>query len=75
MKSAINKGQQGPEIFDVIDVGFLPSRFGRKHGLIQPYKVATWDENTVTAPRTPEGHQASDYYGVLAFRREQGHRR
>ncbi len=35
-------------------------------GLIQPYKVATWDEIPDSA-KDPDGYWYGDYYGVLAF--------
>ena len=58
-----NKGAQAP---DVIDVGFAFGPSSKKDGLIQPYKVSTWDsipENLKDA----EGFWYGDYYGVLTF--------
>ncbi|MCS6844746.1 MAG: extracellular solute-binding protein [Caldilineales bacterium] len=61
-----NKNNKGPQAPDVIDVGFS---FGPQivaEGLVQPYKVATWD----TIPdnvKDPNGYWYGDYYGVLAF--------
>ena len=61
-----NKGNTGPQAPDVIDVGlsFVPS--SKKDGLIQPYKVATWDSIPDSA-KDAEGFWYGDYYGVLAF--------
>jgi putative spermidine/putrescine transport system substrate-binding protein len=61
-----NKGNKGPQAPDVIDVGLSFGPSAKKDGLIQPYKVATWE----TIPRDQkdaEGYWYGDYYGVLAF--------
>ncbi len=59
----INKGPQNP---DVIDVGFSWGKLGIEEGLLQPYKVATWD----TIPdelKDADGYWYADYYGTLVF--------
>jgi putative spermidine/putrescine transport system substrate-binding protein len=61
-----NKDNKGPQAPDVIDIGFAFGPQAQEEGLIQPYKVATWD----TIPdevKDPDGHWYGDYYGVLAF--------
>ena len=61
-----NKDNKGPQAPDVIDVGFSYGPSAKKEGLIQPYKVATWD----TIPndlKDSEGYWYGDYYGVLSF--------
>jgi len=61
-----NQGNTGPQAPDVIDVGLSFGPSAKKDGLIQPYKVATWD----TIPddqKDAEGYWYGDYYGVLAF--------
>jgi putative spermidine/putrescine transport system substrate-binding protein len=61
-----NMNNQGPQAPDVIDVGFAFGAQAKEEGLIQPYKVATWD----TIPdevKDAEGYWYGDYYGVLAF--------
>ena len=58
-----NKGDQAP---DVIDVGLSFGPSAKKDGLIQPYKVATWDSIPDTA-KDAEGYWYGDYYGVMAF--------
>ena len=61
-----NKGNKGPQAPDVIDVGLSFGPSAKKDGLLQPYKVSTWD----TIPndqKDPEGYWYGDYYGVLAF--------
>ncbi len=61
-----NKGNKGPQAPDVIDVGLSFGPAAKKEGLLQPYKVATWD----TIPgdqKDAEGYWYGDYYGVLAF--------
>jgi putative spermidine/putrescine transport system substrate-binding protein len=50
----------------VIDVGLAFGPSAKAEGLLQPYKVSTWD----TIPddqKDPEGYWYGDYYGVLAF--------
>ena len=61
-----NKDNKGPQAPDVIDIGFSFAETAKSEGLIQPYKVATWD----TIPddvKDPEGYWYGDYYGVLSF--------
>src|SRR6188768_208192 len=61
-----NKGNKGPQAPDVIDVGLAFGPSAKAEGLLQPYKVSTWD----TIPddqKDPEGYWYGDYYGVLAF--------
>lgn len=61
-----NKDNKGPQAPDVIDVGFSFGPAAKKDGLLQPYKVATWD----TIPddvKDPDGNWYGDYYGVLSF--------
>ena len=61
-----NQGNVGPQAPDVIDVGFSFGPSSQAEGLIQPYKVATWD----TIPddvKDPDGYWYGDYYGVLSF--------
>jgi putative spermidine/putrescine transport system substrate-binding protein len=61
-----NKDNQGPQAPDVIDVGFAFGPQAQEEGLIQPYKVATWD--TIPAEvKDADGNWYGDYYGVLAF--------
>jgi putative spermidine/putrescine transport system substrate-binding protein len=61
-----NKGNTGPQAPDVIDVGLSFGPSAKKDGLIQPYKVATWDSIPDSA-KDAEGFWYGDYYGVLAF--------
>ncbi|MCX7644059.1 MAG: ABC transporter substrate-binding protein [Rhodobacteraceae bacterium] len=61
-----NKDNKGPQAPDVIDVGFSFGPAAQAEGLLQPYKVSTWD----TIPddvKDPDGHWYGDYYGVLSF--------
>ena len=61
-----NKGNKGPQAPDVIDVGLSFGPSAKKEGLLQPYKVATW--NAIPAEsKDAEGYWYGDYYGVLAF--------
>jgi putative spermidine/putrescine transport system substrate-binding protein len=61
-----NKGNTGPQAPDVIDVGLSFGPTAKGEGLLQPYKVATWDTIPDTA-KDAEGHWYGDYYGVLSF--------
>jgi putative spermidine/putrescine transport system substrate-binding protein len=61
-----NKGNTGPQAPDVIDVGLSFGPSAKKDGLIQPYKVSTWDSIPDSA-KDAEGYWYGDYYGVLAF--------
>ena len=61
-----NKDNKGPQAPDVIDVGLSFGPSAKKDGLIQPYKVSTWDSIPDEA-KDAEGYWYGDYYGVLAF--------
>ncbi len=61
-----NKGNLGPQAPDVIDVGFGFGPSAKTDGLLQPYKVATWDTIPNDA-KDPAGYWYGDYYGVLSF--------
>jgi putative spermidine/putrescine transport system substrate-binding protein len=61
-----NKDNKGPQAPDVIDVGLSFGPSAKAEGLLQPYKVATWDTIPASA-KDPEGYWYGDYYGVLAF--------
>ena len=61
-----NKGNKGPQAPDVIDVGLSFGPSAKADGLLQPYKVATWDTIPDSA-KDADGYWYGDYYGVLAF--------
>ncbi|MEZ5830539.1 MAG: ABC transporter substrate-binding protein [Dongiaceae bacterium] len=61
-----NKGNTGPQSPDVIDVGLSFGPSSKAEGLLQPYKVSTWD-SIPEHQKDPEGYWYGDYYGVLAF--------
>jgi putative spermidine/putrescine transport system substrate-binding protein len=61
-----NKGNTGPQAPDVIDVGLSFGPSAKAEGLIQPYKVSTWDSIPDTA-KDADGFWYGDYYGVLSF--------
>jgi putative spermidine/putrescine transport system substrate-binding protein len=61
-----NQNNPGPQAPDVIDVGLAFGPTAKEEGLIQPYKVATWDEIPDDA-KDPDGYWYGDYYGVLSF--------
>ncbi len=61
-----NKGNPGPQTPDVIDVGVAFGPTAQEEGLIQAYKVATWDEIPDDA-KEATGYWYGDYYGVLSL--------
>ena len=61
-----NKGNTGPQAPDVIDVGLSFGPTAKKDGLLQPYKVSTWD-SIPDAAKDGEGYWYGDYYGVLSL--------
>jgi putative spermidine/putrescine transport system substrate-binding protein len=61
-----NKNNKGPQAPDVIDVGLSFGPSSKAEGLVQPYKVATWDSIPDSA-KDPEGYWYGDYYGVVTF--------
>ena len=61
-----NEGNTGPQAPDVIDVGLSFGPSAKAEGLIQPYKVSTWDSIPDTA-KDADGFWYGDYYGVLSF--------
>ena len=61
-----NKDNKGPQAPDVIDVGFAYGPQAVEEGLLQPYKVSTWDTIPESA-KDPDGYWYGDYYGVMAF--------
>ncbi|HRO12954.1 ABC transporter substrate-binding protein [Amaricoccus sp.] len=61
-----NKDNKGPQAPDVIDVGFSFGPAAKDEGLLQPYKVSTWDEIPDNV-KDADGYWYGDYYGVLSF--------
>ena len=61
-----NRDNTGPQAPDVIDVGLAFGPQAMEEGLIQPYKVATWDSIPESA-KDADGFWYGDYYGVMAF--------
>ncbi|WP_425467399.1 ABC transporter substrate-binding protein [Peteryoungia ipomoeae] len=61
-----NKDNKGPQAPDVVDVGLAFGPQMKAEGLLQPYKVSTWDE-IPDAIKDAEGYWYGDYYGVLSF--------
>ena len=61
-----NMNNTGPQAPDVIDVGLAFGPQAKDEGLIQPYKVSTWDTIPDDA-KDADGYWYGDYYGVLAF--------
>jgi len=61
-----NKDNKGPQAPDVIDVGLSFGPAAKTEGLIQPYKVGTWDSIPADA-KDADGSWYGDYYGVMSF--------
>ncbi|GGH46767.1 extracellular solute-binding protein [Frigidibacter albus] len=61
-----NKDNKGPQAPDVLDVGLSFGPAAQAEGLLQPYKVATWDTIPEDA-KDADGNWYGDYYGVMAF--------
>jgi putative spermidine/putrescine transport system substrate-binding protein len=61
-----NKGNKGPQAPDVIDVGLSFGPSAKAAGLLQPYKVASWN-SIPKESKDADGYWYGDYYGVLAF--------
>ncbi len=61
-----NAGTPGPQAPDVIDVGFPWGEKAKAEGLLQPYKVAGWDDIQPSI-KDADGFWYADYYGVMAF--------
>ena len=61
-----NKDNKGPQAPDVIDVGLSFGPTAKAEGLLQPYKVSTWD-TIPDAAKDADGYWTGDYYGVLSF--------
>jgi putative spermidine/putrescine transport system substrate-binding protein len=61
-----NKDNPGPQAPDVLDVGLSFGPQAKSEGLLEPYKVATWDTIPASA-KDADGSWYGDYYGVLSF--------
>jgi len=61
-----NKDNKGPQAPDVIDVGLSYGPQAKADGLVQAYKVSTWDSIPDIA-KDADGFLTGDYYGVLSF--------
>ncbi len=61
-----NKGNTGSQAPDVVDLGLAFAPAAAQEGLLQPYKVATWDEIPGNI-KDDKGYWYGDYYGVMAF--------
>ena len=61
-----NMGNTGPQAPDVLDIGLSFGPAAQAEGLLQPYKVSTWDTIPDDA-KDPDGHWYGDYYGVMSF--------
>ena len=61
-----NQSTPGPQAPDVIDVGLAFGPSAKAEGLLENYKVATWD--TIPAEnKDADGAWYGDYYGVFSF--------
>jgi len=60
------QGQTGPATPDVIDVGMAFGDQLKTDGLVQPYKVSTWD-SIRSDMKDPDGNWYGDYFSILTF--------
>ena len=61
-----NKDNKGPQAPDVIDVGLAFGPAAQKEGLLQPFKVSTWDQIPADV-KDADGYWFAGYYGVMSF--------
>jgi putative spermidine/putrescine transport system substrate-binding protein len=61
-----NKDNKGPQAPDVLDIGLSFGPQAQAEGLLQPFKVSTWDTIPADA-KDADGNWYGDYYGVMAF--------
>jgi putative spermidine/putrescine transport system substrate-binding protein len=61
-----NAGNKGPQNPDVLDVGFIWGQLAKSQGLLQPYKVETWD-SIPDAVKDADGFYYGNYYGTMVF--------
>ena len=61
-----NKDNPGPQAPDTVDVGLAFGPSSKTDGLLEPYKVATWDTIPDDA-KDADGAWYGEYYGVLSF--------
>lgn len=61
-----NKGNTGPQAPDVVDMGLSFGPSAKADGLIQPYKVSTWNDIPADV-KDADGYWYGDYYGVMSF--------
>ena len=61
-----NKDNPGPQAPDVVDIGIGLAPGAVEEGLLQAYKVSTWDDIPEGA-KDPNGYWYGDYYGVLSL--------
>jgi putative spermidine/putrescine transport system substrate-binding protein len=61
-----NKDNPGPQAPDVIDVGLSFGPQAKTDGLLENYKVSTWD-SIPDGAKDADGAWYGDYYGVLSF--------
>jgi putative spermidine/putrescine transport system substrate-binding protein len=62
-----NKTNKGPAAPDVIDVGIAFGPTAKTDGLLENYKVPTWDTIQPASAKDADGAWYGDYYGVLSF--------
>lgn len=61
-----NKDNKGPQAPDVLDVGLSFGPAAQAEGLLQSYKVSTWDSIPADA-KDADGFWYGDYYGVMSL--------
>ena len=66
-----NKGSKGPQVPDIVDVGYAYGLTGNASGDFQAYKVSTWDRipDTILGipAKDPDGFWTGGYYGAIVM--------
>lgn len=60
------RGKTAPQTPDIVDLGMSFASSAKEDGLLQPYKVSTWD-TIPEAAKDAQGYWYGGFYGVLAF--------
>jgi putative spermidine/putrescine transport system substrate-binding protein len=61
-----SKGNSGPQAPDVVELGPSFSVSAKAEGLLQPYKVSTWD-SIPDVVKDADGYWYGDYFGLMSF--------
>ncbi len=60
------RGKTDPQTPDIVDLGMSFASSAKENGLLQPYKVSTWD-TIPEAAKDAQGYWYGGFYGALSF--------